>query len=965
MKNTKTNMLKRQSLLTIFAVAVIGLMIIPLTSCPDKADEVVITASPVTITVTLEGSKIVVVGGRKTLTLTKDQGNNTTILTAKVTNAYHTGVEWESDKTSVATVTRIESENTGTDEERIFTARVTAIAPGTAVIKVVSEKGPVDYCYLTVESASVTWDNPDGVFDAKVDEDDVTDTLTLNLKERKTAELKVKITQTDNKEVKWTATGDDKIVTVKQKEANKVEPQEGDEEREGEGTGEEEETEDWEFIAIVTAVNSGMSVITVKADDGREISCVVNVDEVTLTLEKDEGINLTDFVKGSSTTLRAIVDNVDEKDENNNDKRAITWSSSASLTVSVDQTGFVKALKSGNATITATTKYYKDIEGNPLKKTFNFQVPTATVKLVDNTEEENEITTVESDDFYKGKTFQLKAIVGKTTVPGVTWKSEVYNNTNSAWEVSEAVATVDANGLVTAKGAGTARITATTKDTDLSQKSCTVKVPAVTVTLNKNTLESDTFYKGKKEQLTATVGKTTNTDGVTWKSEVYNNTTSAWEESNAVATVNNGLVTAVGAGTARITATTVDTDYKTATCTVKVPEIKISLDKSSINLRLGIATPNEITLGAGELTKQLTATVEKTENTAVTWESDTPSVATVSNGLVTAVKTGRAKITAKASDDATKTKTCDVVVYSYIAASTSGVEMVELPGGTFMMGRIASEEGYEREMPKHEVKLTTGFLISKIEVTQQLYKTVTENVSAGTFSGENVPMETVSWYKALQFCNKLSELDDLSPAYKIKGETDTTKWPVIQAVEDYNSDYDAVEIVSGSTGYRLPTEAQWEYACRAGNMENTVADASMGWFGGALIGSRTHTVKTKNANAWGLFDMYGNVSELCFDWFDADYYTSCKEYSDTNNKPFEDPCSLNKTIIYNKPEEPEKTPANQYYRRVMRGGGWDASGPQLRAAYRAYVVPYGGTNSIGIRLVRPIPPPPPPPPTTP
>jgi uncharacterized repeat protein (TIGR02543 family) len=257
-------------------------------------------------------------------------------------------------------------------------------------------------------------------------------------------------------------------------------------------------------------------------------------------------------------------------------------------------------------------------------------------------------------------------------------------------------------------------------------------------------------------------------------------------------------------------------------------------------------------------------------------------------------------------------------------------DMVWIPAGTFRMG--SSGNSYETQ---HLVTLTQGFYMGKYEVTQTQYQAVMGNnpsyftTSSGGDNPSNRPVEQVSWYDAIIFCNKLSIAEGLSPAYSIPGygnSTNPADWG--ESPTTSNATWNAVQIITGSNGYRLPTEAQWEYACRAGtttayNTGPTISD-NTGWYS-SNSDSRTHEVGSKPPNAWGLYDMHGNVTELCWDW--AEYYSGVSQFDPTG--------------------------ASSGSERIARGGGWDRPADQLRSAFRYVGYPEGWFQSTGFRLVRP------------
>jgi len=278
------------------------------------------------------------------------------------------------------------------------------------------------------------------------------------------------------------------------------------------------------------------------------------------------------------------------------------------------------------------------------------------------------------------------------------------------------------------------------------------------------------------------------------------------------------------------------------------------------------------------------------------------------------------------------------------------IEMVRLNNdgsASFSMG----QSGISGATPVRTVKLTQGFYMSKYQITQKQWEDVMgttiddqeATTSWGLYGkGVNHPMYYVNWYEAIVFCNKLSIEEGFSPAYEIQKESDTTVWSTNPADWDAvptssNSRWNAVRIVASSTGYRLPTEAQWEYACRAGatgdyglsedkvNEINSTTLGNYAWYSDNSDG-KTHAVRGKKPNAWGLYDMHGNVWEWCWDWHGT--------YVDS--PPNENPLGASSGSL-----------------RVVRGGSWYDSAVYLRSAIRSYVFPYGRDNDFGFRLVRP------------
>ena len=247
---------------------------------------------------------------------------------------------------------------------------------------------------------------------------------------------------------------------------------------------------------------------------------------------------------------------------------------------------------------------------------------------------------------------------------------------------------------------------------------------------------------------------------------------------------------------------------------------------------------------------------------------------------------------------------------AYAGTGNAPAGFVRINGGTFTMGSPANEASRGSNETQHQVTVSS-FSIGKYPVTQKEYQEVMGS-NPSYFKGDNLPVERVSWYDAVEYCNKRSQKEGLTPAYTISGSGDSR----------------TVSLNRSANGYRLPTEAEWEYACRAGTTTayNTGASISdnTGWYS-SNSGDKTHPVGQKTANAWGLYDMHGNVWEWCWDWYGS--YASGAQ------------------------TDPVGASSGSY--RVGRGGGWYNSAVGLRSASRSYDNPGYRFDHIGFRLVRP------------
>lgn len=251
---------------------------------------------------------------------------------------------------------------------------------------------------------------------------------------------------------------------------------------------------------------------------------------------------------------------------------------------------------------------------------------------------------------------------------------------------------------------------------------------------------------------------------------------------------------------------------------------------------------------------------------------------------------------------------------------------VHITGGVFQMGSPESEAWRSDDEKQHSV-MVSDFYMSQYEVTQAEYQAVM-NSNPSNFSGENLPVENVSWLDAVAYCNARSEQEGLTPVYMIDGQN--VSWE------------------RSANGYRLPTEAEWEYACRAGTvtpfyLENSPSAEEANYYGhypymiednyfsqGNLevkpgeYRQTTVEVGSFSPNPFGLYDMHGNVGEWTWDIYG--------EYPDE--------------------EQNDPVGAVSGTRRVYRGGGWNDFAKNMRSAYRAMLDQDKGSFNIGIRLVR-------------
>ena len=245
------------------------------------------------------------------------------------------------------------------------------------------------------------------------------------------------------------------------------------------------------------------------------------------------------------------------------------------------------------------------------------------------------------------------------------------------------------------------------------------------------------------------------------------------------------------------------------------------------------------------------------------------------------------------------------------------VEMVLIPTGEFMMGALPDDENArDDEKPRHKVEITKDFYVGKYPVTQKLYLEVM-GYNYSNFEGEDRPVDNVSWFECVEFCNKLSELEGKEPVYTINGENVTCNWH--------------------AKGYRLLTEAEWEYCARGGE-EHLYAGsdtiAQVAWYSDNSSGA-THPVGDKQKNGFGLYDMSGNIWELCWDAALYDHEFNHVDSSVYTMNPRKDPGVHRAAPV-----------------RMVRGGSWENGPGGCRSSFRDEDYSSNFGENLGFRFVR-------------
>jgi len=296
-----------------------------------------------------------------------------------------------------------------------------------------------------------------------------------------------------------------------------------------------------------------------------------------------------------------------------------------------------------------------------------------------------------------------------------------------------------------------------------------------------------------------------------------------------------------------------------------------------------------------------------------------------------------------------------IIITSVLVVLTCSFEtdppgMVWIPPGTFNMGSPYGEPGRNEITgveDQHQVTLTRGFWMSKYEITQEQFFLIMGQEPANPAFGDRHPADGVNWYAAIVFCNKLSIKEGLRPVYSMPAYDDSpdpdfwiqSNGGIIPNETYKNPAWDNVTPDWNANGYRLPTEAEWEYACRAGattafNWGTNYITTDQANFNpveyyngiptGGIYRAETTMVGSFAPNAWGLYDMHGNVFEWCWDWY--------VYYSGDESDPFGPPSGV---------------------RRLLRSGGYKTEARNVRSAFRSdYGYPFERGEATGFRVVR-------------
>ena len=260
------------------------------------------------------------------------------------------------------------------------------------------------------------------------------------------------------------------------------------------------------------------------------------------------------------------------------------------------------------------------------------------------------------------------------------------------------------------------------------------------------------------------------------------------------------------------------------------------------------------------------------------------------------------------------------------AVTSNEMKLRRLPSGRFRMGSHDSDEYLRNnEHPQHRVTITHNLFMGIYPVTQKQFQDLMGYNPSTVVVNELCPVDSVSWYSAVEFCNKMSEAESLPPYYELKA---------IRRRANNESIENAKVAIIGGDGFRLPTEAEWEYACRGGSItpwcfgDQVLEVGNYAWYYDNSS-METHPVGQRKPNSWGLYDMHGNVMEWCYDWYDELYY---KQFAEVEA---ENPTGPNTGVV-----------------KSLRGGAWQFGAEATRCAYRNSSAPDTVASVIGFRICR-------------
>jgi formylglycine-generating enzyme required for sulfatase activity/uncharacterized protein YjdB len=667
---------------------------------------------------------------------------------------------------------------------------------------------------------------------------------------------------------------------------------------------------------VVTGVTVGSADIIVTTVNGNKTAtCAVTVsadvvDVTGVTLNKAS----TAFTVGITEKLFANISPSNATNQN------VNWSSDKPAIASVTQDGSVTGVSVGSAEITVTT-----VDGN---KTAICAVSVSATSVAVTSvvlNKQNTSIAVNSSE-------TLIATVSPTnaTNQNVTWESE-----------DPAIATVT-NGIIIGKSAGLTVITVKTVDQGKTAN-CIVTVttpvnPIYDISLSSGggSLTSHTFPGatqgyGAQTALTVTVQNIGNQ--ATGALTIVRSGTNF--SSFTLSTSSLSSIAVSGSGTFTVTPNTgLSSGTYSATITVSGGNgISAQFNVSFVVNADSISTTFSSVTANGSYSQTTTALTLQF-STGITNLSVSDITLSGISGITKGTLTGSNPYTLPISGfSAGGTLTIAVVktgftitgspktvsIYYYVPVPAN---FVRIEGGTFTMGSPSNEPLRRSNEVQHQVTVS-AFYMGKYQVTQAEYEAVI-GTNPSYFKGSNLPVECVSWYDAAGYCNMLSQREGLTPAYMINGTNVNCDW--------------------NANGYRLPTEAEWEYACRAGTTTpfstgNNITTSDANYDGSypynnnskGIYRGRTTEVGSFSPNLWGLYDMHGNVEEWCWDIY-GNYL------SETQTDPHG---------------------AVSGSSRVLRGGSWFFSGQVLRSACREYNHPswqYSNTTSghigYGFRLVR-------------